>query len=101
MEQTNQKKTRRRVKLVLLIIILFLLITAINLRGSYLEYLSIGENYIDVFWTNINYKYMTMAANFVVLFLSFYITTRVIKRGLKNFFEEEKIAFVSLRLCVC
>ena len=89
-EEKPKKKSKVRMILVIAFIILFAIITYIQSRGSYLEYLELGENYVKVFWTNIIYKYALMAINFVFLFFVIYMTNRGIKKGLKVFFDKEK-----------
>ena len=84
------KKSKIRMFAVILFILIFSAVSYIQLRGSYLEYWELGQNYIDVFRTNLMYKYTIMAINFVVLFLIIYFTNRGIKKGLKPFFEKEK-----------
>ena len=64
-------------------------ILLIGLRGTYLEYLEIGENYTEIFWIDMQYKYMGIVATFMVSFFSIYTTTVLIKKGLKQFFKEE------------
>ena len=86
-----KKKSKVRMILVIIFILLFAIITYIQARGSYLEYLELGENYVQVFWTNILYRYAIMAINFVFLFFVIYMTNRGIKKGLKVFFEKEKV----------
>ena len=95
-KQTNQsgktkKKSRIRMILVIAFIAIFAIISYIQIRGSYLEYVELGSNYVQVFWTNIIYRYSIMAINFVFLFFIIYMTNRGIKKGLKVFFEKEKI----------
>ena len=81
---------KKRSVMVLGFLLIFGLYTLLILRNEYLQFLEIGEKYANVFITDMKYKYLTMAVNFVVLFLSFYITTKLIKKGLKKFFEDEK-----------
>ena len=93
-ENTNtqvkpKKKSKIRMILVIVFILLFAIITYIQTRGSYLEYLELGEKYLDVFYTNIIYRYLIMAINFVFLFFVIYMTNRGIKKGLKEFFDKE------------
>ena len=88
-ERNRKGKNRTRMLLVLLFIAIFVLISYIQLRGSYLEYQELGEQYIQIFYTNIFYRYTIMAINFVILYLIFYMTNRGIKKGLKPFFEKE------------
>ena len=89
-KEKNHKKDRTRMFLVLAFLILFAGISYIVLRGSYLEYLELGQKYVNVFLTNLKYRYTIMVVNFVVLYLILYLTNRGIKKGLKPFFEKEK-----------
>lgn len=82
-------KNKTRVLIVLLFIALFSCISFVGLRGSYLQFRELGENYIPVFFTNIKYKYIIFGANFVVLYFLMYFTNLNIKKGLKVFFEKE------------
>ena len=82
-------KNRTRMKIVILFIILFAGISYIQLRGSFLEYKELGEQYINIFYTNIKYRYGIMAINFIFLYIVIYLTNRGIKKGLKPFFEKE------------
>ncbi len=89
-EKKQNKKMKTRVILVLLFIALFSVISYISLRGSYLEYKELGENYTEVFFTNLKYKYTIFGINFIALYFIIYMTTRGIKKGLKSFFDKEK-----------
>ena len=62
--------------LVIIFILVFSLTTFVSLRGSYLEYKELGENYIEIFYTNLRYKYIIMAINFVVLFILIYFCAK-------------------------
>lgn len=88
--ETKKNKSKIRMILVILFLIVFAGITYIGLRGNYLEYLELGENYTSIFKTNQIYKYGIMAINFVALYFIIYFTNRGIKKGLKVFFEKEK-----------
>ncbi len=89
-ETLPKKKTSKRVIIVLIFLAVCLIATFISLRGSYLEIKEIGENYLEVFWTNLKYEYLTIFVNFVILFLAIYFTNKGIKKGLKSFFDDEK-----------
>ena len=95
-EKVNNKKEQKRKnsKLRMMLVILFLLVFSgvsyVQLRGSYLEYLELGSQYVDIFKTNLIYRYSIMAINFVFLYIVIYFTNRGIKKGLKPFFEKEK-----------
>ncbi len=82
-------KNKHRMIIVLLFIAVFALLTYVNLRGSYLQYQDLGENYIQVFSTNLKYKYTIFIANFILLYVLIYFTNRGIKKGLKTFFDKE------------
>lgn len=88
--EKTKKKSKIRMILVILFILIFAIISYIQVRGSYLEYLELGENYLDVFYTNLSYRYVLMVINFVFLFFVIYMTNRGIKKGLKPFFDKEK-----------
>ena len=85
----KNKKSKTRMIIVLLFILVFAILTFINLRGTYLQYKELGENYVQVFFTNLSYKYVIFGVNFVILYLLIYFTNRGIKKGLKTFFEKE------------
>ena len=87
--KNKKENSKIRMVLVILFILIFAAISYIQLRGSYLEYLELGEKYIDIFYTNLSYKYSIMAINFVFLYFVIYMTNRGIKKGLKPFFEKE------------
>ena len=88
--RNKKEKSKTRKWLVILFLIVYVLINYIQLRGSYLEYMELGEQYINVFKTNLIYRYSIMAVNFVILYFIIYMTNRGIKKGLKPFFEKEK-----------
>ena len=79
-----------RAILVIAFIALYLIITYVSLRGQYLEYLELGEHYVEKFLTDIKYKYSIMGICFGVLSVILYFTNRGIKKGLKPFFDQEK-----------
>ena len=85
----ENKKSRTRMIIVLLFILVFAIGTFINLRGTYLQYKELGENYVQAFLTNLNYKYIVFGINFILLYILIYFTNRGIKKGLKSFFEKE------------
>ena len=56
----DNKKSKIRMILVIVFILLFLVISYISLRGSYLEYKELGQNYEQVFLLicNIDIQFM-------------------------------------------
>ena len=87
---TQNKKSKLRMGLVILFILIFAAVSYVQLRGSYLEYLELGKQYVSVFKTNLIYRYSIMAINFVILYFVIYFTNKGIKKGLKPFFDKEK-----------
>ena len=82
------KKTRAI--LVIAFIAVYLIVTYITLRGQYLEYVELGEQYVEKFFTDVKYKYSIMGITFIFLSIILYFTNKGIKKGLKPFFEDEK-----------
>ena len=89
-EEEKAKKSKNRMYVVLIFLFLSAIIGYIVFRGEYLETLEIGEQYISIFWQNLNYSAITFAINFIVLFFIIYMNNRKIKKSLKVFFDEEK-----------
>lgn len=87
----ENKKTKTRTWIVIAFIVVIAMYLFVSIRGGYLNALELGSNYIDVFETNLKYNFITMAVNFVIIFASIYITNKIIKKGLKKFFEEDKL----------
>ena len=90
------KNKNLKTTLVISFVLIFALITFISLRGSYLEYKELGENYVKIFYTNLKYKYIIMAVNFVILFVLIYFTNRGVKKGIKPFLEQDKVKMPKL-----
>lgn len=86
----EKKKSKTRMIIVALFLLIFIIGSFINLRGTYLQYKELGENYVQAFFTNLNYKYIIFGINFVILYFLIYFTNRGIKKGLNIFFEKEK-----------
>lgn len=86
----RKNKTGMRMVLVIIFIAIFSLISYISLRGSYLEYKELGENFVEVFFTNLKYRYLIIGINFIVLYFIIYFTNRGIKKGLKVFFDKDQ-----------
>ena len=89
-KQTRKKKNRIRMYIVLAFILLVVIVGYVIYRGEYLEILELGEEYISIFWQNVNYSAIAFIINFVILFLIIYANNNRIKKALKPFFESEK-----------
>ena len=89
MEMKFKLGKKTRAILVITFIALYVLISYISLRGQYLEYVELGEQYIQKFLTDITYKYSIIGIVFVFLSIILYFTNRGIRKGLRPFFEQE------------
>ena len=89
---TPKKNKRNRIKIVIVLIaiIIFALHSYINYRAGKLEAIEAGEKYLNAFNKNMKYLSIISVINFIIVFLSVYITNKIIKSGLKKFFYEEK-----------
>lgn len=88
-EKKSNKQKKKRNTIVLIAGSIAIIASYIMFRGSYLETLEIGENYIDIFWQNIKYTSITLVINFLSLYSMIYFTTNKIKNTLKDFFKTE------------
>ena len=95
-ETSIKKKTKTRVWIVIFFIIALVIYSFVDIRGDYLNMLELGTNYVDVFKQNMVYNIIVLIVNFIIVFLSVYITNKLIKKGLKAFFEEDKITMPKL-----
>ncbi len=93
-KNTQEKQSKINIKtrffIVLIVAIITIIIGYIAFRGTYLEMKEIGENYLSVFWQNIRYMAITLFGNFIVIYTMIYMTNIAIKKGLKEFFDQEK-----------
>lgn len=92
----NNKKNKIKNIIVVILILIIAIGVRIDLRSEYLEIKEIGENYISVFLTNLKYQYIMFFTIFCSLFFLFSINTKVIKNGLKKFFDEDKVKMPKL-----
>ena len=84
------KKSKKRIFIVLLFVAIIAIALTVMFRSAYLEKLEIGEQYISVFWTNFQYKTISLVTTFVLIFAAIYSTNKRIYSGLKDFYEDEK-----------
>ena len=85
-----KKKIKTRFLIVMAVAVLTIIVAYIAFRGNYLETMEIGENYISIFWQNIKYMSIALSINFAIIYTITYITNLKIKKGLKEFFDQEK-----------
>ncbi len=88
-EKVKVKKSKKRMIIVSIVFIIALIVAYVLFRGTYLETIEIGEQYISVFWQNIKYTTITFIINFLTIYFMIYITNTKIKKGLKEFFVQE------------
>lgn len=89
MDKTKKMKMIKIIS-VIAFIILFALYSYISYRAEYLQILEIGEEYLNVFNTNNEYKVKKFLGSFIILFLIISMANRSIRKGLKVFFDDEK-----------
>ena len=92
----SDKTKKKRNIIVPIVGLIAILIAYVLFRGTYLETLEIGENYIGVFWQKVQYLSITLIINFIVIYLFIYATNKKIKNSLTNFFKDEKKEMVKL-----
>ena len=88
--EKNKKMNKIKSLCVIAFIALFLIFFYISYRSEYLQILEIGEEYISAFEQRNEYKIKLFMFNFIFIFLSIYINNKLIKCGLKVFFDDEK-----------
>ena len=73
---TNKFRISKKMRAIIVIafIAIYVLGTYVSLRGQYLEYVELGEQYVQKFVTDIKYKYSIMGISFVLLSIIFYFT---------------------------
>lgn len=85
----KNKRSKTRIIIVLIVSIITAIVAYVIFRGRYLETIEIGNQYINVFWKNIRYMLITLIINFLVIYYMIYITNIKIKKGLKEFLDQE------------
>ncbi len=80
----------KRTLVVFAVLVLFFLGFLVTFRANYIETGEIGAEYLDVFLENVKYKMYIGIINFIFVFTIMYIINKFIKKGLKQFFEEEQ-----------
>ena len=86
MNKGNYKK--QRTIFVIIFMLIFAILSGIFLRGNYLEYKELGNEYVQEFFFNSEIKYSIMLIIFLLLYTILYFTNRGIKKGLKEFFDK-------------
>ena len=78
-EKVKVKNSKKRMIIVSIVFVIALIVAYVLFRGTYLETIEIGEQYISVFWQNIKYTTITFIINFLTIYFMIYITNTKIK----------------------
>lgn len=89
LENKNKSIAYRNIILTCIIIILSI-IFSILLRAEYLGIKGIGEQYIDIFFTNFKNKLYLFSSICIITYIIIFISNKFIKHGLKKFFDDDK-----------
>lgn len=90
----NQTQKKRSIAIRSIVVMVTIVLVAIGLaiafRAEYLNIKEIGEQYTDIFFKNVDNKLYLAGGIFIVTYVMLYISNKLIKHGLKKFFEDEK-----------
>ncbi len=95
-EVKKVKKVNIRRIIVLVVIFIFLIWQAIVNRAEYLKIKEISEDYTSIFFTDFYMKIIVLVVCFAFTYILFYINNKIIKKGLRFFFEKENQAMPKL-----
>ena len=87
--EIKKKKINIRAIIVFFVLTITFFITFISNRAEYLKVKEIGENYTSIFFKNFYMKTGMFIISFLFVYILFYINNKIIKKGMKHFFEEE------------
>ncbi len=92
---------KKHIKLRTIVMIIFAILVTIfaicgyiGLKTEYMQYKEIGDNFVNVFWTDLKTKAVVMAVAFVFIFFAIYITNIFIRKGLKKICDKEHVMYV-------
>jgi hypothetical protein len=91
-KQVATKKTKINIRAIVVFIVLLLTasVTFVSNRAEYLKVKEIGENYVSIFFKNFYMKFGMFIISFLITYILVYINNKIIKKGMKYFFEEEQ-----------
>jgi len=87
---TKKRKFNIRRFIVIFVLVIFILISFVSNRAEYLIIKEIGENYTSIFLKNFYLKWAVFVVSFIVTYIVFFLNNKMIQKGMKYFFEEEK-----------
>lgn len=92
--KTEVAQKKRNIAIRNIIVLITILIVGLGciiyFRAEYLSIKEIGEQYTDIFFKNVNSKLYLAGTIFGIMYLIIYINNKLIKHGLKKFFDDEK-----------
>lgn len=88
-KNTKKKNGKWKIILVLIVTIILAIYSYVNYRAEFLEISEIGNEYVEIYNQNNTYLKIITLINFVVVFISIFITNIIIKTGLKKFFQQD------------
>ena len=93
-EKKEKTQKKRNIAIRNIIVLITVLVVGLGLliafRAEYLNIQEIGEQYTDIFVKNVNNKLYLAGGIFIVTYLIIYISNKMIKHGLKKFFDDDK-----------
>ena len=93
-EKKEKTQKKRNIAIRNIIVLITVLVVGLGLliafRAEYLNIKEIGEQYTDIFVKNVNNKLYLAGGIFIVTYLIIYISNKMIKHGLKKFFDDDK-----------
>lgn len=81
---------------VIAILVIFIIGNFFSIRSKYLNVKQVGENYTSVLLTDLKNIYTISGITFLFVYICVYINNKVIKSGLKKFFDEDKVSLPKL-----
>lgn len=85
----KRKRFNFRLLLVIVVLVVFSISAYITNRAEFLKIREIDTKYTSIFMKNFYMKVGMFAVVAIVTYIVFYINNRIIRRGLKAFFDEE------------
>ena len=85
----KKKKFNFRLLLVIFVLLFFSISAYISNRAEYLKIREIDPKYTSVFMKNFYMKSGMFLSVTLIIYILFYINNKIIKKGLKKFFDEE------------
>lgn len=89
MKEEKINKTLRK-KIIVVFTLIIAIVSYISMRGTYLEKLGIGEEFANIYISNLKGSLVFLLGIFLIIYIYIYSINKGIERGLRPFFEKEK-----------